>query len=34
VFWLCERSVTDPTYPRYPPLPVLRRAGFEPRDGA
>jgi hypothetical protein len=29
VFRLCERSVTDPHYPRYPPLPVLRCAGYE-----
>jgi hypothetical protein len=32
VFRLCERSVTDPAYPRYPALPVLRCAGFEPSD--
>jgi hypothetical protein len=32
VFRLCERSVTDSRYPRYPPLPVLRCAGFEPID--
>jgi len=30
VFWSCARSVTDPAYPRYPSLPVLRCAGFEP----
>jgi hypothetical protein len=29
-FRLCERSRTDPRYPRYPPLPVLRCDGFEP----
>ncbi len=29
-FWLCERSRSDPAYPRYPPLPVLRCRGFEP----
>lgn len=34
VFRLCERSVTDPTYPRYPALPILRCAGFEPVVGA
>ena len=28
-FWLCERSRTDPAYPRYPSLPVLRCRGFE-----
>jgi hypothetical protein len=29
-FWLCRRSQTDPAYPRYPVLPVVRCAGFEP----
>ena len=33
-FSLCERSRTDPAYPRYPRLPVLDCAGFEPRQGA
>jgi hypothetical protein len=28
-FWLCELSRTDPAYPRYPRLPVLRCRGFE-----
>jgi hypothetical protein len=28
-FVLCERSRTDPRFPRYPPLPVTRCAGFE-----
>ncbi len=27
-FVLCERSKTDPAYPKYPPLPVIRCAGF------
>jgi len=31
-FSLCERSRTDPRFPKYPPLPVLRCAGFEARD--
>ncbi len=31
-FRLCERSTTDPRYPRYPTLPVLRCAGFEADD--
>jgi len=31
-FRLCERSTTDPRYPRYPTLPVVRCAGFEPGD--
>jgi hypothetical protein len=30
-FSLCERSRTDPNYPRYPRLPVLKCAGHEPR---
>jgi hypothetical protein len=28
-FWLCRRSATDPAYPRYPRLPVLRCRGYE-----
>lgn len=31
-FSLCERSRTDPGYPRYPRLPVRSCAGHEPRD--
>jgi hypothetical protein len=30
VFRLCERSLTDPAYARYPVLPMLRCTGFEP----
>jgi hypothetical protein len=30
VFSLCERSRTDPDYPRYPRVPVLTCPGFEP----
>lgn len=30
-FSLCERSRTDPAYPRYPRLPVSACAGHEPR---
>jgi len=33
VFSLCERSRTDPAYPRYPRLPVLECGGHEPRAG-
>lgn len=29
-FLLCERSKHDPSYPRYPRLPVRECAGFEP----
>lgn len=31
VFSLCERSRTDPAYPKYPRLPVLQCGGHEPR---
>jgi hypothetical protein len=30
-FWLCERSRSDPAFPRYPRLPVLRCRGYEAR---
>ena len=29
-FWLCSLAATDLRFPRYPALPVLRCAGFEP----
>jgi hypothetical protein len=29
VFSLCERSRSDPAYPRYPRLPVVKCAGHE-----
>ena len=32
VFWRCERSLTEPAYPRYPALPMLRCTGFEPPE--
>jgi len=28
-FYLCERSATDPTFPKYPRLPVLQCKGCE-----
>jgi hypothetical protein len=28
VFYLCERSFSDPTYPKYPAVPVIRCAGY------
>jgi hypothetical protein len=34
IFRLCERSTTDPRFPRYPNLPVLSCAGFEPIEAA
>jgi hypothetical protein len=37
VFYLCRRSFTDPTFPKYPPLPVVACTGYEaetdPRGG-
>lgn len=27
-FFLCDLSKTDPRFPKYPPLPVLRCAGY------
>jgi hypothetical protein len=32
VFVRCARADHDPRLPRYPPLPVLRCAGFEPDE--
>jgi hypothetical protein len=32
-FSLCERSRTDPSFPKYPRVPVLECRGFEPRAG-
>ena len=31
-FHLCERSRSDPRFPKYPPLPVLACGGWEPLD--
>ena len=31
-FSLCERSRSDPGFPRYPPLPVVECRGYDPRD--
>ncbi len=31
-FWLCERSLTDASYDRYPRLPVSSCGGFEPGE--
>lgn len=31
-FYMCRRSLTQPEYPKYPQLPVIRCAGFAPRD--
>jgi hypothetical protein len=31
-FYRCELSKTDPRFPKYPPLPVLKCEGFERCD--
>ena len=31
VFSMCLRGLTDPAYPKYPRLPVLRCPGYEER---
>jgi hypothetical protein len=28
-FWLCGRAERDPAFRKYPPLPVVRCAGYE-----
>ncbi len=33
VFYQCKRAATDPHYPLYPILPVLRCGGFEQESG-
>jgi hypothetical protein len=33
-FSMCERSKSDPAYPKYPRLPVVECAGFAPRGSA
>ena len=30
-FYLCERSKTDPRFPRYPALPVVSCIGYDER---
>jgi hypothetical protein len=32
VFYQCLRSATDPSFPKYPRLPVLQCHGYEPPD--
>ena len=31
-FLLCELSLTNTAYPKYPPQPVVRCDGYRPRD--
>ena len=33
-FLLCQRSTTDPAYPKYPRLPVLSCPGHQPASKA
>lgn len=33
-FFMCGRAATDPSFRRYPALPVLRCRGFEPAEPA
>ena len=33
-FLLCELSVTNAAYPKYPPQPVVRCDGYQPRSEA
>lgn len=33
-FSLCERAKSDPSFPKYPRLPVLECRGYEPRAGS
>jgi uncharacterized protein len=32
-YWLCERSVDDPSFPKYPRLPIRACRGFAWEDG-
>jgi hypothetical protein len=32
VFFMCERSRTDPAFPKYPRLPVQQCAGYTPMN--
>jgi hypothetical protein len=32
VFLMCRRGLTDPAYPKYPRLPVVQCAGFNPNQ--
>jgi hypothetical protein len=31
MFYLCERSDSDPAFPKYPQLPVIECSGHSPR---
>ena len=32
-FYLCRRSLSDKTFPKYPRLPVIQCRGYEPKAG-
>jgi hypothetical protein len=32
-FLLCRLAAEDPAYPKYPPQPVARCPGYQPKDG-
>ena len=34
VFWRCELSVSDPSFPKYPRLPVRECRGYEVENRA
>jgi hypothetical protein len=34
IFYLCELSAVDPAYRKYPALPVLHCAGYQPKADA
>jgi len=34
VFYLCERSLTDPAYRKYPRLPVVACPGYVEKSGS
>jgi hypothetical protein len=31
LFYLCERSASEPKFPRYPQLPVMQCSGYTPK---
>ena len=31
-FLLCELSLTNADYPKYPPQPIVRCDGYQPKD--
>jgi hypothetical protein len=31
-FFLCQLSITNPVYPKYPPQPIARCHGYQTKD--